>query len=218
MKKIIIIPFLVILFCSFTPPGTIKIPDTIIYIDKSEISNDDWLGYIIYLKDWRQADSVDIQPMLPDPRVWSSVYHGSFTSIASIMQTAPKSLDHPVVGVSYAQVVEYCKWRSEVVRIKYGKKVIYRLPTPEEWLKYANQIASKDNNQTMPDSLQAVSTAKASKNDVFHFADNISEMTSEKGIAMGNNYTDKERGFDKHTYTNPEKWLGFRCVCEVSSE
>src|SRR5258708_4342360 len=49
---------------------------------------------------------------------------------------------------------------------------------------------------------------------------NISEMTSEQGVAIGGNYLlpATEAHFNsKQEYTKPEVWLGFRCVAEKKS-
>ena len=47
---------------------------------------------------------------------------------------------------------------------------------------------------------------------------NVSEYVQEKGIAMGGNYTlnsDKALSEIKVNSISVEKWLGFRCVCEI---
>jgi Uncharacterized conserved protein len=46
---------------------------------------------------------------------------------------------------------------------------------------------------------------------------NVSEMTSEKGIGMGGNYSlkvEQARFNSKQEYKKPESWLGFRCIAE----
>lgn len=46
---------------------------------------------------------------------------------------------------------------------------------------------------------------------------NVSEMTSEEGVAVGGNYTltaQDARFNSKQEYKKPEMWLGFRCVAE----
>jgi formylglycine-generating enzyme required for sulfatase activity len=209
MKRLFITTSLFIALCAFTPPGTIKV-QTSFYIDKSEISNAGWAEYISYLKDWRQSDKENVLAVLPDSTVWCSVYHGTFTKDWS------KNQNYPVVGISYEQAVNFCKWRSEAVRIKYHRKVKYRLPSQEEWSKFANTYILKEHNSIISENIQAVGNTSGSKKDALHLFDNISEMTSEKGLAIGNNFTDVQKGLNVHNYSKPEKWLGFRCACEVN--
>ncbi len=49
---------------------------------------------------------------------------------------------------------------------------------------------------------------------------NLSEMTNQKGVAMGGNYqlyASEYRIGDRINYTRPEPWLGFRCIAELVS-
>lgn len=42
----------------------------------------------------------------------------------------------PIVGISYEQAIEYCRWRSVAVQKAWGHdkfSIYYRLPTEEEW-------------------------------------------------------------------------------------
>jgi len=55
---------------------------------------------------------------------------------------------------------------------------------------------------------------------VYNMIGNVGEMIAEKGVAKGGHYdlplaycTIKER----MSYKNPNRWLGFRCVCEVET-
>ncbi|WP_196889488.1 SUMF1/EgtB/PvdO family nonheme iron enzyme [Aureivirga sp. CE67] len=53
----------------------------------------------------------------------------------------------------------------------------------------------------------------ANEKGFYHLFDNISEMTSTKGIAMGDNYYHNKGTFKNQVkYTKPEVWLGFRIV------
>lgn len=48
-----------------------------------------------------------------------------------------------------------------------------------------------------------------------NFQGNVSEMTVEKGIAYGGNYTlpfSECKPESIQRYTHPEPWLGFRCI------
>lgn len=53
---------------------------------------------------------------------------------------------------------------------------------------------------------------------IYQMQGNVSEMLVEKGIAKGGNFTlklDSCKVQPNHSFTKPEAWLGFRCVCEI---
>ena len=218
MKGYVTIFFVLVLFASFTPPGTQKVKKGF-YMDSREIQVSDWLEYAWYLKrDSMDKEHFKYKAALPDSTLFN---HSHF-----MFDNPPINTTYPIVGVTYEQVVAYCKWRSVIVNKKYHKKVVYRLPTPEEWIEFANKNALQADHSKNSDSIERVSyfakpflgdyyIEKKIKKADYNLTDNVSEMTSEKGISMGNNFTDKEKGLARHEYTKPEKWLGFRCACEV---
>jgi formylglycine-generating enzyme required for sulfatase activity len=124
------------------PPGTVWIKDSI-YMDQCEIRNVDYLKYVRWVKKY---DSINYEKVLPDTLVWrqENSYNDSYVRY---YLTYPAYRNYPVVGVSYEQAVEFCKWRTERVRefaklinpkSKYAGsyknfKYYYRLPTKEEW-------------------------------------------------------------------------------------
>jgi len=87
--------------------------------------------------------------------------------------------------------------------------LVFRLPTAEEW----DVIYSE-----APDTLQTLRTIAPTFEDksqaVQFINDNVSEMTSEKGLAKGGNWLD---GNKEHIYEGSEVWLGFRCVADLMS-
>lgn len=53
---------------------------------------------------------------------------------------------------------------------------------------------------------------------VYNSIGNVSEMTSEKGLAKGGSWMDEEKNISigsRYNYTEPTCYIGFRCVCEV---
>jgi formylglycine-generating enzyme required for sulfatase activity len=53
---------------------------------------------------------------------------------------------------------------------------------------------------------------------IYNMAGNVSEIIAEKGIAKGGNFMlplEQLKITGQQSYTKPEAWLGFRCVCEV---
>ena len=115
----IFLTFLLLLNTVDNPPGTLKIRG--IYVDKTEISNIGWIEFLTSVD--QTFDSVTVSRFLPDSsNVW-------FTDIDKKYQ--------PIVLITYEQALAYCKWRSIVVSENLGRKVTYRLPTPQEWQKIA---------------------------------------------------------------------------------
>ncbi len=145
----------------------------------------------------------------------------------------------PITGLSYEQVVGYCKWKTLV---KGNNQITYRLPTSEEWMQFALQGLSEYNKSpramdsicaksddchvfnfkyTFKDltdngsSIVAVAQYSPSYIGVYDLFGNVSEMTLTKGEAKGGNYNifAIQCHIDSiQPYTKPEKWLGFRCV------
>lgn len=53
-------------------------------------------------------------------------------------------------------------------------------------------------------------------NDLYNMIGNVAEMTAEKGNCKGGSFRhtlEESKIADQITYTQPEAWLGFRCVC-----
>lgn len=152
---------------NITPPGTVQINDTL-YADIQEVDNISWREYLYYLQ---QFDQPAIEKALPDTLLWG-------TDTSSIIQIGPYYLRHPgfnsypVVGISYAQAIEFCKWRTNQAnfglylkknKIKEWEKHLtdsfpilfsYRLPTNAEWESLA---AGKQSPDQYPFGVQSIS-------------------------------------------------------------
>jgi formylglycine-generating enzyme required for sulfatase activity len=129
------------------PPGTIWLRDNL-FMDITEINNLDYIEFLY----WLERKDYDLyQKMLPDTLVrrHKLVYCEPYVEY---YLRHPAYRNYPVIGVSYEQAVEFCKWRSDRVNeYLYVKKHIgykhwnpdstyqcpeivrYRLPTKEEW-------------------------------------------------------------------------------------
>ena len=124
-------------------------------------------------------------------------------------------------------------------RSQFPKKFNFRLPTANEWsrirfltqqkpmMKQLDKIASanmkafkfnkakliKDNER-----IANVYEVKDPKIGFFNVLNNVSEMTSEEGIAVGGSWFEvNEEGNYQQTfvYQEAEAWLGFRCIFEI---
>lgn len=196
------------------PPGMIKIGS--FYADAVEISNIHWEEYVHYMN--REVDSTALLQYLPDS---TSTWHSGQWNYA------------PVVGITHSQARDYCKWRSKMVQRLRGIDAVYRLPTKEEWLqvaRHAMAIHPKKHERKLtkmkrmikkyPDSFPVVGYDQRGKKlrHFEHLFDNVSEMTSEPGIAMGSNnsnLTDIPSNFERViVYEKPNLFIGFRCVAE----
>ncbi len=205
--------FILLLSLNDNPPGTIKIKTY--FVDKTEIQNIHWLEYIYHKG--QELDSIEILKLLPDSsNFWYAI---------------PENRFKPIVLITYEQALDYCAWRSKVVSERIGKKITYRLPTTTEWNDIAEELIKTNLKQiekeiqettkvVKKDSTQYILTDNEKpKSRIYNLFDNVTEMTLEKGIAMGsNNYelTDPKTNLTRLIkYDSPNTYLGFRCVAEM---
>ena len=144
IKKICVIIFLGLGFSfnSFNdkkiiPPGTVQITENF-FADETEVSNLSWLEYEYWTKVKYGYHSPQHVETLPDTLVWRNAESFNEPYVVHYYRhTAYKNF--PVVGVSYEQVLAFCKWRTECVKEFYAlahKKeyqIEYTLPSKTEW-------------------------------------------------------------------------------------
>ncbi|MCU0357320.1 MAG: formylglycine-generating enzyme family protein [Cyclobacteriaceae bacterium] len=115
------------------PPNGVWISENL-FIDRTEITNINWLEYLYYLR--RDSSERAYQAALPDTTVWLTV--GDSARYRHYLRY-PGYREHPVVGVSRGQAQAYCAWRSAVVNSQMKKSEFqniayqFRLPTEAEW-------------------------------------------------------------------------------------
>ncbi len=209
----IILSFILFFSVESNPPGTIKIKDY--YVDKTEILNIHWLEFIHQKS--KELNSEEIKEIIPDSsNTWYAL---------------PSNRYKPIVLITYEQTEAYCSWRSEMVSRRTGRKVTYRLPTPAEWKEIAGEVLQWDLKQVEKE-LRMVHR-KVEKNSgryllldrinpkerIYDIFWNVSEMTLEKGIAMGSNNNElaalQTNLIREFYYSSVDKFIGFRCVAEV---
>lgn len=132
---------------------------------------------------------------------------------------------------------------TDISNLKIPQKFKFRLPNRKEWEEAASfNFAKKIQNKIKSGKLQYFDVYRLAFSDenyfnktesditvpvnsyypniigVYNIIGNVAEMIDEKGIAKGGSWI---HNFDEvdvtkyFNYTKPERWLGFRCVCEV---
>lgn len=103
-----------------------------VYLSKYETSN---LDYRTFLSDLLSSGRTeDHAANLLDTALWAKPRGDVF---ATYYHAHPSYNDYPVVTVSYEQANNYCNWLTAKYNTDRGrkfKKVIFRLPTSQEWL------------------------------------------------------------------------------------
>jgi len=169
------------------PSGTVKIKGNI-YIDKTEVSNFDWREYVMWLEKTYGKTAMEYRNALPDTLVWKEKesYNEPYTQY---YYSHPAYNDYPVVGISYEQAVQYCKWRTERVKELFETKMLtdkknvyptnfeYRLPTKEEWeaaakIGYSEKIQQQLNTKYKG---QILANLKRNKEDNVVVAGNLAQ-------------------------------------------
>ena len=96
------------------PPNMVQL-DGNLFMDRSEITNLDWLEYLSWLTNVHGKQSDLVQAALPDTTVWRNNEGEIFTPLARNYLRHPSFHNYPVVGISYTQALAYSKWRSSRV-------------------------------------------------------------------------------------------------------
>ncbi|MBN2681796.1 MAG: SUMF1/EgtB/PvdO family nonheme iron enzyme [Bacteroidales bacterium] len=107
------------------PPGTVWVKDSL-YMDYGEIRNIDYREYLYWMKEMYGEESDQYQQSLPDTTVWREklAYNEPYVNL---YLRHPAYANYPVVGVSYQQAENYCKWRSDRVNESFlikDKKIV----------------------------------------------------------------------------------------------
>ncbi len=91
------------------------------YMDESEVTNSEYLLYLQVTKDIFPPEEEKYKNIyssaLPDTLVWRSSL-GNTELLSENYLRHPAYAEYPVVGVSWLQAVQYCKWRTSAVNLK----------------------------------------------------------------------------------------------------
>lgn len=81
-------------------------------IDKYEVSNKKYREYIHWLEKWGKQYEGLVKAALPDTTVWREPLAYNEPMVQGYFR-AKAFNDYPVVGVSWVQATEYCRWRTD---------------------------------------------------------------------------------------------------------
>ena len=226
--------------CFHIPSGTVRV-DTNFFIEAGEVSNGNYVEYLIWLKTIHGDTSQLLLKAVPRVQF--------LDSLAETLKTTPLEYatselfyKYPVLGVDHKQASAYCAWKSERVYNKMKGMIclhfeemalplspenldkvypFYRLPTPEEWDKASThkRVSNRFQNKIVQRPyyrFEFLEYADPSAGIESMFG-SVSEMTSVPGLSKGGSYkegkTPNTSTWDRH-YSGPSDWVGFRCVCE----
>mgnify|MGYP006150005145 CR=1 FL=1 len=97
------------------------------YMDRTEVTNLHWLEYMYWMKRvYNKTYPHVYKKCLPDTLAWRSAL-GYREKYVNYYLRHPSYADYPVVGVSWLQANDYCKWRTEAVNAE-----LLRLSSPKE--------------------------------------------------------------------------------------
>ncbi|SDS26061.1 protein involved in gliding motility GldJ [Polaribacter sp. KT25b] len=91
------------------------------YMDEAEVTNSEYFLYVQYMKNVFPPSEENYKhiynAILPDTLVWRKSL-GNTDILSENYFRHPAYSDYPVVGVSWLQANEYCKWRTNAVNLK----------------------------------------------------------------------------------------------------
>jgi gliding motility-associated lipoprotein GldJ len=84
------------------------------YMDETEIRNVDWREYLYWLRRVYPNNPEVFDAALPDTLVWRNELAYNEPFLENYLRHAAYA-EYPVVGVSWVQATDYCKWRTDRV-------------------------------------------------------------------------------------------------------
>lgn len=215
----------------------------LLFVEKTEVSNAQWWEYY---KSIKTSDPENQKASLPDNTVWRKLLHTpnpklekyfgrkSFLNYPVVGISYEQAIAYckwrsVMKTRAFAQATKGTKWEHSQVQFT------FRLPTEEEWLAMAKQSLKGRRVERLQSQIncrkgtsssrvqqrisQPVTNNIIGSEGVANLFGNVSEMTVQKGLAKGGNWakpiaacTPKKANL----YSNPQAWLGMRCVVDVS--
>ena len=118
------------------------------YMDRTEVTNFNWLEYMYWMRRvYNKTYPHVYKKCLPDTLAWRAAL-GYREKYVSYYLRHPSYRDYPVVGVSWLQANDFCKWRTDRVNeaILVREGILNWHFTEESEVGAANKKAYKDGN------------------------------------------------------------------------
>ena len=98
----------------YTPPNGVYLRDSV-FIDETEIANVHYLEYLHYVE--KDSSRSFYLSQLPDTTCWLKEFapEDSVSEYSWDYLRSPVYRYFPLVGVSYEQAMNYCKWRGRAI-------------------------------------------------------------------------------------------------------
>jgi formylglycine-generating enzyme required for sulfatase activity len=242
------------------PLGTVYLKDSL-YLDKQPVRVSDYLEFLsdirrgytskmhdsilklplynlspdiaFHLYDSLKFDSIFYERMLT--RTWQVLSSDRKVFGVDYHLLSSKYYSYPLVNVNFYQMFEYCRWRTDKVRLyyavkcktlkqreKYPMNFKYRLPQRKEW-----ELAMSlyfDDVEKLSESMndQVVQNTEApyfsnGRQSFYYNSTNVGEYLDGGIVTTGFNWHEKYGiGDVRYIYFDkPTDWIGFRCICEV---
>lgn len=94
-------------------PGIVWITDDL-GMDRTDVTNFNWLEFLYWTSRTYGKNSEAYKAILPDTSLWLNL-DGRYHEFESDYLRSPRFRDFPVLGLTYEQMIAYCKWRSDRV-------------------------------------------------------------------------------------------------------
>ncbi len=242
------------------PPGTVYLKDSL-YIDKQPIRVVDYLEFLTHIRHSytpRLHDSIAKLPLYnlsPDiayhlydslpmdtvfykrmlTRTWKVLSSDRKIYDVDFHLTSSRYYNYPVVNINYYQIFEYCRWRTDMVKINYAVKsktlkqrkkypinFKYRQVKRKEWelamseyFEDIGKLSDKVSGLKRYNAPEAYVTNKKKK--FYYDSQNVAEYLDGDIVTTGFNWQDEYGIGDVRYiyYTKPVDWIGFRCICQI---
>jgi len=138
---LILIPILFLLTASMNPsePDRFVKFEENLFVSKFELTNGEYKLFQNETKS--QNDFEKLKLLQPDSSLWTSRFSFSFNEpYTNLYHWHPSYNNYPVVNLKKEAIESFCEWKT----LKYNsdpkreyKKVVFRLPTETEWMKFS---------------------------------------------------------------------------------
>lgn len=197
------------------------------YLGETEVSMKEWKEFMLYRQDNFGESILKYRPDFERISLdWKVNSHLSEAFDAGQLDWLP------VVGIKYEDVLRFVQFKNEQERVANKnsaefKKIEYFLPnsemdtllgTPNSFISGAkwSQVSSDNIPVCVVRNKEGQSTLG-----LYHYHDNVSEMSAKKGFALRGNYRTGKLNAglgSEQEYLVPSGWIGFRMAARVIQE